>query len=150
VKVEQPATEPTELPACPFNAGDVIQHCDPDTSKTKWKITHIKDGKLLVTSHDPYQTPSWIELQFWCNYRAIDPIDGTAVDAPPQQCPFVVGDVIRSIKFPQYVFHVTEINSDDIVAYNREACSNHVIPRAKWEGYEVKSLISVDKPNQTC
>jgi hypothetical protein len=74
---------PQQSPACPFKVGDVIQHYDPDTSKTKWKITHIKDGKLLVTSHDPYQTPSWIELQFWCNYRRVAP---TTIDKPTATC----------------------------------------------------------------
>jgi hypothetical protein len=71
-----------QLPACPFKVGDVIQSRDVE-SKTKWKITHIKDGKLLVTSHDPYQTPSWIELQFWCNYRVIQE---TGVDKPAATC----------------------------------------------------------------
>jgi hypothetical protein len=68
----QPATSdnPQESPACPFKVGNVIQSRDAE-SKTKWKITHIKDGKLLVTSHDTYQTPSWIEQQFWHNYRLI-------------------------------------------------------------------------------
>ena len=86
VKVEQPAAEATELPECPFKVGNVIQFWDPKTSETKWKITHIKDGKLLVTSYDTYQQRSWIESAFWCNYRAIDPIDGTPVDKPNQTC----------------------------------------------------------------
>lgn len=64
VKVEQPAAGPTELPGCPFRVGDVIQFWDPKTSETKWKITHIKDGKLLVTSYDTYQQQSWIEMPF--------------------------------------------------------------------------------------
>jgi hypothetical protein len=72
-----------EQPECPFKVGDVVTHCDQNTSKTKWKITHIKDGKLLVTSHDPYQTPSWIELQFWGNYRRVAP---TTIDKPAATC----------------------------------------------------------------
>jgi hypothetical protein len=80
----QPVTSdnPQESPACPFKVGDVIQSCDAE-SKTKWKITHIKDGKLLVTSHDPYQTPSWIELQFWGNYRRVAP---TTIDSLQSTC----------------------------------------------------------------
>jgi hypothetical protein len=74
---------PQESPACPFKVGDVVQHFDTDTSKTKWKITHISGGKLLVTSHDPYQTPSWIELQFWCNYRRVAP---TTIDSVQSTC----------------------------------------------------------------
>ena len=68
---------------CPFKVGDVIQHIDSAYSKTKWKIAHIKDGKLLVTSHDPYQTPSWIEMQFWKCYRRVAP---TTIDSPAQTC----------------------------------------------------------------
>ena len=86
VAVEQPAPEKRELSQCPFKVGNVIQFWDPKTSETKWKITHIKDGKLLVTSYDTYQQRSWIESAFWCNYRAIDPIDGTPVDKPNQTC----------------------------------------------------------------
>jgi hypothetical protein len=82
-KVERPAAEPTELPECPFKVGDVIQFWDPKTSETKWKITHIKDGKLLVTSYDTYQQQSWIELQFWCNYRRVAP---TTIDKPAATC----------------------------------------------------------------
>jgi hypothetical protein len=67
---------------CPFKVGDVIQSCDAE-SKTKWKITHISGGKLLVTSHDSYQTPSWIEQAFWCNYRVIQE---TGVDKPAATC----------------------------------------------------------------
>jgi hypothetical protein len=148
-KVEQPAAEPTELPACPFKAGDIIRGIgEPNTSK--WKVERVRSHSIDVTTYDVHKHRAYIDHGRWGNYIKVDPIDGTPVDAPPQQCPFVVGDVIRSIKFPQYIFHVTEINSDDIIAYNREACSNHVIPRAQWNGYEIKTLISIDKPNQTC
>jgi hypothetical protein len=82
-KVERPAAEPTELPECPFKVGDVIQFWDPKTSETKWKITHIKDGKLLVTSYDTYQQQSWIEMQFWGNYRRVTP---TTIDKPAATC----------------------------------------------------------------
>lgn len=70
-------------PDCPFNVGDVVQFYIPHLSPTKWKITHIKDGKLLVTSHDPYRTPSWIEQPFWGNYRRVAP---TTIDNPAATC----------------------------------------------------------------
>jgi hypothetical protein len=132
-------------PTCPFKIGDVIQHYDPDTSKTKWKITHISGGKLLVTSHDPYQTPSWIEQVFWDNYRRVAP---TTIDSQ-QSCPFKVGDTIRSIKWPHYVFRVTGVSEDQIVVHH-QITGTHAISKAKWDGYEVRSLISVDKPATTC
>jgi hypothetical protein len=149
-KVEQPAAEATELPECPFKVGNVIQFWDPKTSETKWKITHIKDGKLLVTSYDTYQQRSWIELQFWSNYRAIDPIDGTPVDKPVQQCPFVVGDVIRSVQHPSHVFHVTAVFDDRIETQNRDTGRPRLILKAFWNDYEIKPLISIDKPAATC
>jgi hypothetical protein len=149
-KVEQPAAEATELPECPFKVGNVIQFWDPKTSETKWKITHIKDGKLLVTSYDTYQQRSWIESAFWCNYRVIDPIDGTPVDAPPRQCPFVVGDVIRSVQHPSHVFHVTAVFDDRIETQNRDTGRPRLILKAFWNDYEIKPLISIDNPNQTC
>jgi hypothetical protein len=71
-----------QITDCPFRIGDVIQSRD-DELKMKWKITHIKDGKLLVTSHDPYRTPSCIELQFWRNYRVVPSF---AIDSPPPTC----------------------------------------------------------------
>jgi hypothetical protein len=148
-KVEQPADKPTELPACSFKAGDIIRGIgEPNTSK--WKVERVRSDRIDVITYDAQKYPGVIEYGCWQNYIRVNPIDGTPVDSPPQPCPFVVGDTIRSIKFPQYVFHVTEINSDDIVAYNREACSNHVIPRAQWNGYEIKTLITIDKPAATC
>jgi len=85
VAESQPVTSDNsqEPPACPFKVGDVVTHFDQNTSKTKWKITHIEDGKLLVTSHDPYQTPSWIEQVFWNNYRRVAP---TTIDSPQSTC----------------------------------------------------------------
>ncbi len=149
VSESQPATSdnPQQSSACPFKVGDVIQSRDVE-SKTKWKITHISGSKLLVTSHDPYQTPSWIEQPFWCNYRVIEQVE-TAAEQKPQPCPFLVGDTIRSIKWPHYVFHVTGVSEDQIEVHGLQTGS-HMLPRAKWDGYEIKSLISVDSPQSTC
>jgi hypothetical protein len=133
---------------CPFKVGDVIQHYDTNTSKTKWKITHISDGKLLVTSYDPYQTPSWIELQFWCNYRVVEQVETAAQE--PQSCPFKVGDVIQSIKWPDYVFRVYEVSKDAFMADNVAAGSRHTIARVNWGSYRLKSETGVDKPAATC
>jgi hypothetical protein len=146
----QPITSdnPQESPACPFKIGDVIQHFDTDTSKTKWKINHIRYGKLLVTSHDPYQTPSWIELQFWCNYRVIEQAETGAQE--PQECPFKVGDVIQSIKWPDYVFRVYEVSKDAFMADNVAAGSRHTIARVNWGSYRLKSETGVDKAAATC
>jgi hypothetical protein len=150
VPESQPVTSdnPQQSPACPFKVGDVIQHFDTGTSKTKWKITHIKDGKLLVTSHDPYQTPSWIELQFWCNYRVVEQVETAAQE--PQPCPFKVGDVIQSIKWPDYVFRVYEVSKDAFMADNVAAGSRHTIARVNWGSYRLKSETGVDKPAATC
>jgi len=150
VPESQPVTSdnPQESPVCPFKVGDVIQHYDTNTSKTKWKITHIKDGKLLVTSHDPYQTPSWIEQSFWCNYRVIEQAETTAQE--PQPCPFKVGDVIQSIRWSDYIFRVYEIRGDIMEADSVTSGSRFEIPRDHWGGYRLKSDFSVDKPAATC
>jgi hypothetical protein len=74
---------PPQSSVCPFKVGDVIQHFDPEYSKTKWEITHIHSDRLLVTSYDSYKQPSLIELQFWCNYRRVAP---TTIDKPAATC----------------------------------------------------------------
>jgi hypothetical protein len=146
----QPVTSgnPQESPACPFKVGDVVQSRDAE-SKTKWKITHIKDGKLLVTSHDPYQTPSWIERVFWNNYRVIKQGE---VDASqePQPCPFKAGDVIQSIRWSDYIFRVYEIRGDTMEADSVTSGHRYKIPRDHWDGYRLKSDFGVDKPAATC
>jgi len=68
----------------------------------------------------------------------------------PAECPFAVGDVIRSVKYPAFVFHVTDIGSDYVRAYNRNAGSKHSIPRVMWNSYEIKTMIAVDNPDATC
>jgi hypothetical protein len=135
-------------PACPFKVGDVVTHFDQNTSKTKWKITHIKDGKLLVTSYDPYQTPSWIEQVFWNNYRVVEQVETVARE--PQPCPFKVGDVIQSIRWSDYIFRVYEIRGDIMEADSVTSGSRFEIPRDHWGGYRLKSDFSIDKPAATC
>jgi hypothetical protein len=146
----QPVTSdnPQQSPACPFKVGDVVTHFDQNTSKTKWKITHIQDGKLLVTSHDPYQTPSWIEQVFWCNYRVVEQVETAARE--PQPCPFKVGDVIQSIRWSDYIFRVYEIRGDIMEADSVTSGSRFEIPRDHWGGYRLKSDFGVDKPAATC
>jgi hypothetical protein len=77
------APEVKEQAECPFRVGDVIQFHDAAVSKTLWKIDRILSDRLHVISHDPYQTPSQIDRQFWPNYRIVTP---TTIDAIQQTC----------------------------------------------------------------
>ena len=140
--------EADDKPACPFKVGDVVQARDAEAKEMKWKITHIKDGKLLVTSHDPYQTPSWIEQVFWNNYRVIEQAETAA--QKPQPCPFKVGDVIQSVRWSDYVFRVYEIRGDIMEADSVTSGSRFEIPRDHWGGYRLKSETGVDKAAATC
>jgi hypothetical protein len=85
VKVEQPAAEPTELPACPFKAGDIIRGIgEPNTSK--WKVERVRSDRIDAITYDTNKYPGLIEYGCWQNYIRVDPIDGTPVDNPNQTC----------------------------------------------------------------
>jgi len=85
VKVEQPAAEPTELPACPFKAGDIIRGIgEPNTSK--WKVERVRSDRIDVITYDAQKYPGVIEYDCWQNYIRVDPIDGTAIDTPSATC----------------------------------------------------------------
>jgi hypothetical protein len=85
VKAEQPAAEPTELPGCPFKAGDVIRGIgEPDSSK--WKVQRVRSDRIDVITYDAQKYPGVIEYGCWQNYIKVDPIDGTPVDKPNQTC----------------------------------------------------------------
>jgi hypothetical protein len=84
-KVEQPAAEPTELPACPFKAGDIIRGIgEPNTSK--WKVERVRSDRIDVITYDAQKYPGVIEYGCWQNYIRVDPIDGTAIDKPAATC----------------------------------------------------------------
>jgi hypothetical protein len=84
-KVEQPAAEPTELPACPFKAGDIIRGIgEPNTSK--WKVERVRSDRIDVITYDVHKHPAYVEYNKWQNYIRVDPIDGTAVDKPTATC----------------------------------------------------------------
>jgi hypothetical protein len=85
VKAEQPAAEPTELPACPFKAGDVIRGIgEPHSSK--WKVERVRSDRIDVITYDAQKYPGVIEYGCWQNYIRVDPIDGTAIDKPSATC----------------------------------------------------------------
>jgi hypothetical protein len=85
VKVEQTADKPTELPGCPFKAGDVIRGIrEPNTSK--WKVERVRSDRIDVITYDAQKYPGVIEYGCWQNYIKVDPIDGTPVDKPAATC----------------------------------------------------------------
>jgi hypothetical protein len=85
VKAEQPAAEPTELPGCPFKAGDIIRGIrEPNTSK--WKVERVRSDRIDVITYDAQKYPGVIEYGCWQNYLRVDPIDGTPIDKPNQTC----------------------------------------------------------------
>jgi hypothetical protein len=85
VKAEQPAAEPTELPACPFRAGDIIRGIgEPNTSK--WKVERVKSHSIDVITYDVHKHRAYIDHDRWGNYIKVDPIDGTAIDKPAATC----------------------------------------------------------------
>jgi hypothetical protein len=84
-KVEQPAAEPRELPACLFKPGDIIRGIrEPNTSK--WKVERVRSDRIDVITYDTNKYPGVIEYGCWQNYIKVDPIDGTPVDNPNQTC----------------------------------------------------------------
>jgi hypothetical protein len=84
-KVEQPAAERRELPACPFKAGDIIRGIgEPNTSK--WKVERLRSDRIDVITYDAQKYPGVIEYGCWQNYIRVDPIDGTAIDKPSATC----------------------------------------------------------------
>ena len=85
VKVDQAADKPTELPACPFKAGDIIRGIgEPNTSK--WKVERVRSDRIDVITYDAQKYPGVIEYGCWHNYIKVDPIDGTPVDKPAATC----------------------------------------------------------------
>jgi len=73
----------SQLQVCPFSVGDVVEHYDRAYSATKWQITGITKDVLIVVSDDPYKQPSYIERQFWRNYRVVPSF---AIDSPQPTC----------------------------------------------------------------
>ena len=78
-RVGTASTEAKNQPGCPFKVGDIIAK----PNSTGWQIDRILSDRLHVISHDPYQTPSQIDRQFWGNYRIVVP---TTLDATQQTC----------------------------------------------------------------
>jgi hypothetical protein len=94
-----------------------------DVIKTDEKLVEAMAESQPVTSDNPQESPA---------------------------CPFKVGDVIQSIKWPVYIFRVYKIRGDIMEADSVTSGSRFEIPREQWGGYRLKPEFTVDKPAQTC
>jgi hypothetical protein len=129
----------TQQEDCPFAVGDVIRSNGAgmplsaiieNPTALAWRIERVLADKIEAASDDHYSTPAHILRKDWGKFSIIS----------KAACPFKLGDTIRSIKWPTtYLFHVTEITADQIVAHNKEAGSNHIIPRSMWNAYEANT-----------
>ena len=136
----QLCTGVAEQPAeCPFAVGDVIRSiANPDA--LGWRIERVLEDKMEAVSDDGYKTPADILREEWCRFAIIS----------KSSCPFKAGDVIRSIRWPNYVFRIINIRADDMTVHEERTGGRHRIPRCNWGAYTVKSVTAVDKPDATC
>ena len=142
--------EADDSPACPFKVGDVIWHREDvrGRSEIKWKVTGFTANSVQVVSDDVYRSPSHIERQVWHRYTKVERPAAEPTELP--ECPFKVGDVIQSIKWPVYIFRVYKIRGDIMEADSVTSGSRFEIPREQWGGYRLKPEFTVDKPATTC
>jgi hypothetical protein len=143
VTCEQPP-DPPQLFDCPFTAGDMI--CPKVNPDDHWYICAVMADSMLLQKpgrNEDFTVPA-IYYDRWqlCTEAA----------EQPAECPFAVGDVIRSITNPTALaWRIEQVSEDRVEALSDDSYRTPAyIQREEWCRFAIIKKAAVDKPSATC
>jgi len=143
VKCESPPDSPQSID-CPFTAGDMIA---PKVNPGDlWYICAVMADSMLLQK--PAQNEDFtVPARYYDRWQLC-----IEAEKQPAECPFAVGDVIRSTTFTEGLcWRVTEILSDKVVGISDD---HHQVEawvlQRDWPAYAIVKHAAIDKPDATC
>jgi len=138
------ADDHPQVSDCPFTAGDMI--CPKLNPSDHWYICAVMADSMLLQK--PAQNEDFtVPARYYDRWQLC-----IEAEKQPAECPFAVGDVIRSTTFTEGLcWRVTEILSDKVVGISDD---HHQVEawvlQKDWPAYAIVKHAAIDKPDATC
>ena len=143
VESESPV-DPPQLFDCPFSIGDMI--CPKLHPEDHWYICAVMADSMLLQK--PGRNKDFmVPAVYYDRWQLC-----TKAEEQPVECPFVVGDVLRSIKNPDALaWRIEQVSEDRVEVVSDDNCrTGAYILRKDWPKFAIIKKAAVDKPDATC